>query len=134
MYILIQNRQLVVDQFILTVPAVQLTDLLTNLLRRMLRSQLTHSFEVNLTAGIGHIQQEVFCESTVLDIGQDLLHCFLCLISDDLRSGDVITLLSCVGDGISHTGETGLIDQVNDQFHLMDTLEVCISGIITSLT
>ena len=63
---------LVVQQFLLAVPAVQLTDLLTDLLRGMLRSYLSHSFEVNLTACRAHIQQEVFCKSTILDIGQDL--------------------------------------------------------------
>ncbi len=74
----------VVQQFLLTIPAVQLTDLLTDLLRGMLGSFLSHSFEVNLTASRAHIQQEVFCKSTILDIGQDLFHCFLGLSSNNL--------------------------------------------------
>ena len=123
----------VVQQFLLTIPAVQLTDLLTDLLRRMLGSKLSHSFEVNLTACRAHIQQEVFCKSTILDIGQDLLHGLLGLSSNNLRSGDVIAVLSSVGDGISHSCETRLIDQIYDQLHLVDTLEVCVSRIVTSL-
>ncbi len=99
----------------------------------MLGSQLTHSLEVNLCACIGHIQQELLREGTILDIAQDLLHGLLGLCSDQLRAGDVIAVLSRVGDGVSHACETGLVDQINDQLHLVDALEVCISRIIASL-
>ena len=98
---------LVVQQFLLAVPAVQLTDLLADFLRGMLGSFLSHSLEVNLTASRAHIQQEVFCEGTILDIGQDFLHGLLGLLGDDLRSGDVIAVLSGVGDGVSHSSAEG---------------------------
>ncbi len=74
-----------------------------------------------------------FAKSTILNIGQDLLHCFLGLFGDQLRTGDVIAVLSSVGDGVSHACETGLVDQVNDQLHLMDALEVSVSRIVASL-
>src|SRR5699024_1868609 len=97
----------------------------------MLGSQFSHSLEVNLSACGRHIQQEVFGESTILDIAQDLLHRFLGVLCDDLRSGNVISIFRCIGDGVSHSGKTGLINQIDDQFHLMDTLKVCVSRVVS---
>ena len=51
----------------------------------------------------------------------------------DLRSGNVIAILSSIGDGISHSCKTRLVDQIYDQLHLMDTLKISISRIISSL-
>ena len=84
-------------------------------------------------AACGHLKQEVFCECSVLDVCQDLLHCFSGLIGDDLRTCDVVAVLSGVGYGVTHSFETGLIDQVYDELHLMDALEVCISRIVACL-
>ena len=92
----------------------------------MLSCELSHRFEVYLTACGAHVKQELFCKSTILDIGQDLLHCFLGIFGNDLRTCDVIAVFSGVGNRISHACETGLIDQVNNQLHLMDALEVCV--------
>ena len=51
------NRSgLVVDQLIFSVPAVQLSDLLTNNLSRMLGSQFSHCTEMRLSARRRHIQ------------------------------------------------------------------------------
>lgn len=48
-YAIIFICKLVVDElFVIVVPAVELSDLLTNLLRRMLGMELSHSLEVNL--------------------------------------------------------------------------------------
>src|SRR5699024_10084620 len=55
------------------------------------------------------------------------------IFGDDLWSCDVITVFRSIGNGISHAFETGLINQVYDQFHLMDTLEICVSRIISCL-
>lgn len=44
------KTRLVVDQFILIAPAVQLSDLLADLLCRMLGSQFSHRTEVSLAA------------------------------------------------------------------------------------
>ena len=53
----ILEKRLVVDQLIvLVVPAVKLTDLFADFLRRMLGSKLSHSLEVYLTTCRGHIQ------------------------------------------------------------------------------
>src|SRR5699024_5610970 len=72
------------------------------------------------------LQDPVLCESSVLDICQDLFHCFLGLVCYDLRSCDVITELCGIGNGVSHSFESAFIDQVNDQFHFMDTFKVCV--------
>lgn len=50
LFMLICNiHKLVVDELlVIVVPAVELSDLLTNLLRRMLGMELSHSLEVNL--------------------------------------------------------------------------------------
>ena len=60
----------------------------------MLGSQFSHRFEVYLTACGAHVKQELFCKSTILDIGQDLLHCFLGIFGNDLRTCDVIAIFS----------------------------------------
>ena len=99
----------------------------------MLGSKFSHSLEVNLTTCRAHLKQEFFCETAVLNIGKDLLHSLLCILCNDLRAGDVIAVLSRVGDRISHARKAGLINQVYNQFHLMDTLKVSVSGIIASL-
>ena len=98
----------------------------------MFRSKFSHCFEVNLSSSVRHIKQEVFCKCTILDICQDLFHCLLCFCCNDLRSCDVVTVFSCVGDRVSHSLESRLIDQVYDQFHFMDTFEICISRVISS--
>ena len=72
----------------------------------MLGSKLSHSLEVYLTSCRAHLLKELGCEGTVLDIGKDLLHCLLGILGNDLGSGDVIAVLSGIGDGISHSGET----------------------------
>jgi hypothetical protein len=68
-----------------------------------------------------------------LDVLQDLLHGLLGLFGDQLRTGDVVAVFSCVGDGVTHTCETALVDQVYDQLHLVDALEVSVSRVIASL-
>ena len=79
------------------------------------------------------LKQPVFREGSVLNIGEDLFHRFLGLICDDLRSGDVIAVLCGVGDGVSHSREAALIDQIHDQLHLMDTLKIRVLRCVASL-
>ena len=99
----------------------------------MLGGQLAHGVEVHLGTGGGHIQQEVLGEGAVLDVGQNLLHGLLGLGGDDLGAGDVVAVLGGVGDGVAHTAEAGLVNEVNDQLHLMDALEIGVSGIVAGL-
>ena len=88
----------VVDELVLTVPAVKLTDLLTDLLGGVLSVKLTHSLEVNLSACGRHIEEEFLCKGTVLDIGKDLLHGLLGLFCYELGTSYIVAVLSSVGD------------------------------------
>ena len=97
----------------------------------MSSSLLSHCLEVDLA--VLHILNELRCKGTVLNVGKDLLHSLLHFRSNDLRSGYIIAVLSCVGDGVAHAGKSGLIDQINDELHLVDALKVCITGIIACL-
>ena len=98
----------------------------------MFRSQLPHSLEVNLCTSIRHIQQEFLCERTILDVLQDLLHSLLGIFCDDLRASDIVAVFSSVGDGVTHTSKTALINQVNDQLHFVNAFKVSVSRVITS--
>ena len=121
---------LVIDQLgILVVPAVELSDLLAD----RLGSLSAHCLEVCLTSGRAHIKQELICKGSVLNIGKDLLHCLSRLIRDELRTGNIITELSRVGNRVAHALETGLIDEVDNELHLVDALEICVSRIIARL-
>ena len=72
------------------------------------------------------LKKPLFCKGAVLDIGQNLLHGLLCLVGYNLWSGDIIAVLSCIGNGITHACKTALVNQVHNQLHLMHALKVCI--------
>ena len=57
---------------------------------------VTDSDEVNLVACIRHIEQEFLSERTVLNVSQNLLHSLLGVLSDDLRTCDVVAVLSSI--------------------------------------
>ena len=124
--------RLVVDELILVIPAVESTDLLADNLRRMAGSLLSESVEVNLMRIFGHVKQEVLSKGTVLNVRENLLHSFSGFIGNDLRAGDIVAVLSGVGDGVAHSGEAALIDEVDDELHLMDALEVSVSRVVAS--
>ena len=48
-------------------------------------------------------------------------------------AGNILAKLSGIGDGIVHGCHAALVDQVNDQLHLVDALEVSVLGRIASL-
>src|SRR5690606_12453301 len=75
----------------------------------------------------------VFREGAVLDILEDTLHRLLRLFGDDLRAGDVVTVLGRVGNDLTHVRETTLVDEVDDQLHLVDALEVGALRLVPSL-
>ena len=86
-----------------------------------------------LTACCGHVEEEVLGKGTVLNVGQNLLHRLFGVLGDDLGTGDVVAVLSGVGDGITHACKAGLIDQVNDQLHLVNALKISVSGVVACL-
>ena len=48
-----------------------------------------------------------------------------------LSAGNNISVLRSVGDGVSHSREAGFVDQIYDQLHLMYTLKVRVSWIVS---
>ncbi len=55
---------------------------------------------------------------------QDALHLGLGLVGDDARAGDVFAPLGGVGDRVVHVGDAAFIDQVDDQLHFVQALEI----------
>ena len=72
-------------------------------------------------------------EGAVLDLAQDLLHLLAGLLGDDALAGAVVAVLSGIGDGVTHLGKAALVDQVNDQLHLVNALEVSVLRSVASL-
>mmetsp|Transcript_29253 Transcript_29253/g.56689 ORF Transcript_29253/g.56689 Transcript_29253/m.56689 type:complete len:326 (+) Transcript_29253:4455-5432(+) len=80
-------------------------------------------FERGLTHGV--FKHEVAHELAVLNVGQNRLHLGLGLvIGQDARAGDIFAILSRIGDRVVHVGDAAFIDQVDDQFDLVQTLEI----------
>ena len=97
----------------------------------MFGGNLSHCVEVYLRTCFRHINKEFFCKRTVLNVFQNFLHCFLRFFRDNLRTRNVVAVFSRVGNRISHTFKTALVDKVNDEFHFVDTFKVCVSGVVT---
>src|SRR6185503_10559294 len=68
-----------------------------------------------------------------LDLGEDLLHLGLGPIVDDARPAGVVAVLRGVRDRVAHVGEAALVEQVDDQLHLVHALEVGDLGLIARL-
>ena len=89
---------------------------------------------MDLAAAVGtHLGQELGSEGAVLDLGQDLLHLLAGLGGDEALAGAVVAVLCGVGDGVAHLGEAALVDEVNDQLHLVAGLEVGHLRLVASL-
>ena len=73
-------------------------------------------------------------EGAVLDVGQHGLHVLLgLLVGEDTGAGDILAELGSVGDGVVHGSHAALVDQVDDQLHLVDALEVGVLRLVTGL-
>ena len=68
-------------------------------------------------------------EGAVLDVVQHRFHIGLgLLIGQDAAAGDILAILRRVGNGVVHHGHAALVDQVDDELHLVDALEVGVLG------
>ena len=98
----------------------------------MLIIQAACAFEERLTRLV--FLHEVTHEGTGLDVAQNRFHAGLCLIvRQDAWAGDVLTILRRVGDRVIHVRNAALVDQVYDQLHFVQTLEIRHFGCIASL-
>src|SRR5690606_29252458 len=59
-----------------------------------------------------------------LDVVEDALHLGLGLGGDDARARHILAPLGGVGDRVVHVGDAALVDQVHDQLHFVQALEI----------
>src|ERR1035441_3770164 len=85
-----------------------------------------------LAAGV-LVGEESLRKAAVLNLGQNLLHRLAALGVDDARAADVVAPLGGVADGVAHVSQAAAINQVHDQFELVQHLEVGALRLITSL-
>src|SRR5581483_48813 len=94
----------------------------TNLLYLMLRTRAPHSQEAGTTGLI--LQNPARGERAILNFTQYVVHLLAYMLIDDARAGDVIAIFGGIADGVAHIVHTTLIEQIDDQFHLVHTFEV----------
>src|SRR5262245_50057617 len=68
-----------------------------------------------------------------LDLGQDLLHLGLRLLAHDARPSRVVTELRGVRDRVAHVGQATLVEEVDDELHLVHALEVGDLGLVAGI-
>src|SRR5262245_27752394 len=80
---------------------------------------------------IGPVLEDPFPgELAGADLAQDLLHLGAGLLVDDPRPARVVAVLRGVRDTVAHVVEPALVHQVDDQFELVQALEVCALGLV----
>ena len=72
-------------------------------------------------------------KAAVLNARQDFFHGSARGICHHLRATSKIAIFGGIGDGIAHPRQATLIDEIDNQFHFMQTLEVGDLGLITGL-
>src|ERR1051325_9944702 len=68
-----------------------------------------------------------------LDLGEDFLHLVLRLVRHHAGTARVVAVLRGVGDGVPHVREAALVEEVDDQLHLVHALEVRHLGLVAGL-
>ena len=69
-------------------------------------------------------------ERTVLDVGQDVGHSVLGVFRDDHGASGEVAVFGGITDGVAHAGEAFLVDEVNNELHLVAAFEVGDLGLI----
>src|SRR5262245_6870980 len=83
-------------------------------------------------AGVG-LPQPLLGEGAVLDLGQDLAHALANALVHDAGAARVVAPLGGVGDRVPHPRKAALVDQVDDQLHLVQALEVGDLGLVAGV-
>ncbi len=109
----------------------------------MARSRLPDLFDLMVGVAPPHgqesrpvglvLQHPLPGELARLDLAEDLLHLGLGLLAHHARPARVVAVLRGVGDGVAHVGEPALVEEVDDQLHLVHALEVRDLGLIAGL-
>src|SRR5437867_659851 len=112
-------------------PGHQATQLRPHLLDRVLRGLLPELAEVRQAAAV--LGDPLVGELARLDVGEDRLHRLARLVADDALAARHVAVLGGVADRVAHVGNPALVDQVDDQLHLVEALEVRHLGRVAGL-
>src|SRR5947209_6996448 len=63
-------------------------------------------------------------EGAVLNASEDFLHCFARFVANNFFTACEVTVLRGIGDRVTHAGEPAFVDEVHDELHLVQALEV----------
>src|ERR1700691_4579008 len=72
-------------------------------------------------------------ESSILNVGQSLLHCGPRGVTNNFFATRQVSVLSRVRNRVAHPSQPTFVDQVDDQLHLVQTFEIsnlrCVAGL-----
>ena len=111
-----------VHQRVLGDPRHHAAQPLADLLNRVLAHPPPRGLEARLVDAV--LQHPVAGEASALDIGQHAAHLGLGLVGDDARAGDVLAVFGGVADRVVHIGDAALVNEVDDQLHFVQALEI----------
>src|SRR5215213_9502659 len=103
-------------------PRHQLSQLPADGLDGMPLRRLPERLELRRTGVL--ILNEALSERAALDVAEHALHVLFDTGVDDPRPGDVIAVLSGIGNAPAHLGNAAFIHQVDDQLELVKALEI----------
>src|SRR5258705_3849240 len=73
----------------------------------------------------------LFRKAAVADLRQQLFHFVTRLLRDDARPGGVVTVLGGVADRIAHITQPAAVNQVHDEFQLVQTFKIRYFGLVS---
>src|SRR5579875_227542 len=103
-------------------PAHHGTQLSPNLLDSVVAVALIQSAEDRSSGSV--LQNPLSCELPALNLLENLAHGSAHMVVNKARPARHISVLGCVGNGVAHSGDPGLIHEVYDELQLVQTLEV----------
>src|SRR3954452_1848172 len=112
-------------------PAGEVAELLAHLLDRMLGGLAPEGSEARPPSIL--LRDQLTGERAVADVLEHLLHRGLHVVVDEHLAASQVAVLGDVGDRMSHVREAALVDQVDDQLHLVDALVVGDLGLVAGL-
>ena len=111
-----------VDEAVVLRPVHHAAQFFTDFLDVVVVHARAHGLEARSASLV--FQNPVAGEFTGLNVVQNSFHRLLGLFADDARTGNILTILRRVGDGVVHVGDAAFIDQVDDQLGFVQALEI----------
>src|SRR6266481_793728 len=111
-----------VDEAVRAEPRHEAAQLCADLLDRMVLGLFAQLAEVRRAALV--LGDPLVGEGAALDVGEDLLHRGARLRADDPLAARHVAVLGGVADRVAHVGDAALVDEVDDELHLVQALEV----------